>query len=161
MRTTRLRKASALLLAAALVVLGSVSAADAATPAARSTLWTQGSYEQDVQHWINVVRREHGLPGLTLASCPQATSTRWAQHLASTDTFYHQSMYTLLDKCHAHYAGETLGRGDISPQLLVRMWMHSPPHRAVLMSPSPRRIGIGSYTNAYGEWVTAANFIRF
>ena len=41
------------------------------------------------------------------------------------------------------------------------MWMHSPPHRAVLMSKSPRRIGIGATPNARGEWVVAANFMRF
>ena len=67
----------------------------------------------------------------------------------------------LLNKCDAYYAGETLGRGAITPQTLVSMWMHSPPHRAVLMSRSPRRIGIGATPNARGEWVVAANFMRF
>jgi uncharacterized protein YkwD len=70
-------------------------------------------------------------------------------------------MTHLLNKCDAYYAGETLGRGAITPKTLVSMWMHSPPHRAVLMSKSPRRIGIGATPNARGEWVVAANFMRF
>ena len=39
--------------------------------------------------------------------------------------------------------------------------MHSPPHRQVLLSQQPRRIGIGATPNAGGEWVVAANFMRF
>jgi cysteine-rich secretory family protein len=61
----------------------------------------------------------------------------------------------------AYYAGETLGRGAITPKTLVTMWMHSAPHRHVLMSKSPTRIGIGATPNAHGEWVVAANFMRF
>ena len=41
------------------------------------------------------------------------------------------------------------------------MWMHSAPHRHVLMSKSPTRIGIGATPNASGEWVVAANYMRF
>jgi hypothetical protein len=39
--------------------------------------------------------------------------------------------------------------------------MHSTAHRAVLMSRSPNRIGIGATPNASGEWVVAANFMKF
>ena len=128
-------------------------------PVARTA--DQATYENQVIYYINVQRHLNGLPPVTSAGCPESTSALWATHLASTDGFYHQSMYTLLDKCHAHYAGETLGRGDISPETLVTMWMNSPPHHAVLMSPSPDRIGVGAVLNANGEWVTAANFIKF
>lgn len=121
----------------------------------------QQTYEDQVIHYVNVQRHLGGLPSVTSATCPENTSARWATNLASTDGFYHQSMYTLLDRCDAHYAGETLGRGDISPETLVTMWMNSPPHHAVLMSPTPDRIGVGAVKNASGEWVTAANFIKF
>ena len=48
--------------------------------------------------------------------------------------FFHQSMSTILNNCNAYYAGETLGRGAISPKRLVYLWMHSPEHRQVLLS---------------------------
>jgi uncharacterized protein YkwD len=121
----------------------------------------QQTYENQVIYYVNVQRHLGGLPSVTSAACPENTSARWATNLASTDGFYHQNMYTLLDKCDAHYAGETLGRGEISPETLVTMWMNSPPHHAVLMSPTPDRIGVGAVKNASGEWVTAANFIKF
>ena len=169
-----LRPARSLLTAALVAVVGAGSlaapstASAAAAPStavvvarAASPAVSSATYEQQVQYYVNVQRHRHGLRALTLASCTDAAAERWGAHLASTDTFYHQSMTTLLRTCKARYAGETLGRGQISPQTLVSMWMNSAPHRHVLMSASPTRIGIGSVPNAQGEWVTAANFMRF
>lgn len=118
-------------------------------------------YEHRTLRQINRVRHNHHLGALRFAACPNRVANRWSAHLASTNTFYHQSMTTLLKTCHAKYAGETLGMGSVSPRQLVSMWMHSAPHRHILMSRSPRRIGIGSTPNAAGQWVTAANFFRF
>jgi uncharacterized protein YkwD len=165
-RTGRTRLVTALVAVAALALPTGISLTAAASASSATTVTTvrtaaQQTYETQVIHYVNVQRHLHGLPSVYSAACPEYTSARWAYHLASTDAFYHQSMYKLLDKCHAHYAGETLGRGAISPQTLVTMWMNSPPHRAVLMSAAPRRIGVGSYLDARGEWVTAANFIKF
>lgn len=134
----------------------SLVASSSASPA-----YSSSYYEQQVQYFVNVQRRRHGLRPLTLASCTDAVAEHWSSYLASSNSFYHQSMVGLLNKCHARYAGETLGRGSITPHTLVTMWMHSAPHRKVLMSSSPRRIGIGATPNAYGEWVVAANFMRF
>lgn len=117
-------------------------------------------YEQGVQYWVNVQRKRHGLKPLKFASCTDAVAENWSSVLASTNSFYHQSMTKLLARCHAYYAGETLGRGAITPKTLVSMWMKSPPHHHVLMSRSPTRIGIGATPNANGEWVVAANFMR-
>jgi uncharacterized protein YkwD len=118
-------------------------------------------YEHGVQYWVNVQRKRHGLRALKFASCTDAVAERWSSALARSGGFYHQSMTTLLNRCHAYYAGETLGRGAVTPKTLVTMWMHSAPHRHVLMSKSPTRIGIGATPNASGEWVVAANFMRF
>lgn len=134
----------------------SLVSSQAASPAYSDTF-----YEQQVQYWVNVQRKAHHLPTLSLATCTDSVAENWSSYLASHNAFYHQSMTKLLNQCHAYYAGETLGRGAITPRTLVTMWMHSAPHRAVLMSKSPRRIGIGATPNANGEWVVAANFMRF
>jgi hypothetical protein len=57
---------------------------------------------------------------------------------------------------HAAYANEILGRGGITPRRLVRLWMHSDAHRAVLGSGQPRRLGVGAVLDQYGP-VTTAN----
>jgi uncharacterized protein YkwD len=118
-------------------------------------------YERSTLRRINDVRRAHHLGTLSFASCPNRVATKWSAFLARTHGFYHQSMQRLLNVCHARYAGETLGMGTITPKKLVSMWMHSPPHRHILLSKSPRRIGIGATQNSQGQWVVAANFMRF
>jgi len=119
------------------------------------------TYEKAVQHRVNVMRKDHGLPGLRVQSCTDRVAERWNTHLATKDLFYHQSMEEILYRCDAQYAGETLGRGAITPRVLVQMWMDSPGHRVVLLSPQARRIGVAAQQDAYGRWVTTANFMRF
>ncbi len=121
----------------------------------------RASYEKRVLDRVNKVRHQHDLRKLTVARCTDRFATRWSAHLAAADSFRHQSMTRLLNRCHAQYAGETLGRGTITPRTLVKMWMASPPHRHIILSHSPRRIGIGATPNSRGEWVVTANFMRF
>lgn len=123
--------------------------------------YSTGAYERQVQYWVNRQRSAHGLRTLRLHRCTDGVAERWGRYLAENDQFYHQSMTAILRKCHAKYAGETLGKGQITPRRLVVLWMHSPTHRDILMSKAPNRIGIGSYPDAHGQWVTAANFMRF
>ncbi|HSE10731.1 MAG TPA: CAP domain-containing protein [Nocardioidaceae bacterium] len=119
------------------------------------------TYERRVQRLVNVRRANHGLSRLRLASCADGTAETWSRYLARRNQFFHQSMTTVLNTCNARYAGETLGRGAMTPRKLVRMWMNSPGHRTILLSKRSRRIGIGATPDAYGRWVVAANFIRF
>ena len=118
------------------------------------------SYESLVIRRINTVRTARNLRALTSAPCPDQAANRWSSRMASTGDFRHQSMQRLLNSCDATYAGETLGRGKISPRTLVSMWMRSTPHRRILLSSSPRRIGVGARPNARGEWLVTADFMR-
>lgn len=147
----------------ALVMTAPASATASATTArvASYPLMAPRTYEERVQHWVNVKRNNHNLPSLQFATCPDESAERWSSYLARNDEFYHQSMSAVLARCNAVYAGETLGRGAITPHRLVRMWMNSPGHRNVLLSPTSRRIGIGATPDAFGRWVVAANFVRF
>lgn len=154
---------SALSIALVTVALGFVSTPAQAATARTSTVMSMssGSYEKQVQYFINKKRAKRGLSKLRLQSCTDGTAERWAKHLATTNSFYHQNMGTVLNTCNAYYAGETLGRGAISPRRLVYLWMHSPAHKAVLLSRHAKRIGVGSYIDSNGQWVTAANFTKF
>jgi len=138
-----------------------VSASAMTTTSAGFPSISPDDYENRVQRWVNVVRRDHGLSRLRVQSCTDRLAERWNTHLADNDLFYHQSMEQALTQCNAQYAGETLGRGAITPKVLVQMWMDSPPHRAILMSTLARRIGVASQPDAYGRWVTTAEFMRF
>jgi uncharacterized protein YkwD len=119
------------------------------------------TYEKRVRYWINVERERRSLPRLAFAGCTDSVAERWTTYLVSYDEFFHQSMEVILNQCNARYAGETLGRGAITPKRLVQLWIKSDAHRAVLFSTSPRRVGIGSALDRSGRWVTTANFMRF
>ena len=150
-------------LTVALAALGLSVVAAPVNAAETSQIMSMSSstYEARVQYWINVQRSRHSLGKLRLQSCTDGTAERWASYLAAHDAFYHQDMGNILNKCNAYYAGETLGRGSISPRRLVYLWMHSPAHRDVLLSRYAKRIGVGSYIDSHGQWLTAANFTKF
>jgi uncharacterized protein YkwD len=128
--------------------------------ATTSTSSAPDIYEQRVQRLVNKRRANHGLRSLRLSTCADGTAEKWSRYLAANDAFFHQSMTNVLDTCDARYAGETLGRGTMTPRKLVRMWMESPGHRAIVLSSKSRRIGIGA-TPAGSGWVVAANFVRY
>ncbi|HEX4976846.1 MAG TPA: CAP domain-containing protein [Nocardioides sp.] len=148
-------------LVATLAVFG-LTAITAPAQAASSSILSMSSstYESQVQYYVNRKRAARGLPKLRLESCTDSSAERWAQYLASSGQFFHQSMMDIIRRCDAYYAGETLGRGAISPKTLVTMWMNSPAHKSVLLSRHARRIGVGAYVSG-GQWVTAANFTKF
>lgn len=152
-------RALAVALAMTLSVVGLTTLGASPSSAGVSSL-SSGTYEKRVQKWINREREQRGLPHLRVQRCTDQSAESWARHLASRDAFYHQSMGRLLNRCDAYYAGETLGRGSIWPRRLVRMWMNSPPHRAVLLSRYAKRIGIGAVKDGHGQWLTAANFTQ-
>jgi uncharacterized protein YkwD len=119
-----------------------------------------GSYERQVLSLINATRKKHHLRAVKPAGCAIRVANRWSAYLAAHNAFRHQSMQTLLRRCHAKYVGEILGRGNVAPATLVKMWLNSPPHRHVLLRAKPAKIGIGATPNARGEWVVAVNFMR-
>jgi uncharacterized protein YkwD len=148
---------------AGLLPLGLLTAlpATAAQASTQSSAAAADEYEVRLLRQMNRVRVNHGLPRVRRAACTEQVADRWSRHLAATNGFYHQSMTDILDECSAAYAGETLGRGTMKPRRLVRMWLDSPPHRAILLSGKPRRIGLGVTMDNTGRWVVAANFMRF
>ena len=116
-------------------------------------------YERRLQAIINVRRSARGLRPLRLNACTDGIAERWGSHLARTGAFEHQSLTPLLQRCRASWAGETLAYGPVTPVRMVSMWMHSPGHRAILLSRQATHVGIGAARDSRG-WVVAADFTR-
>jgi len=124
-----------------------------------SSAATRGAYQAQVLHQINVIRVRAHRSSLKLTYCPTWFAARWAYHLASTGTFYHQSMYPILQVCRATVAAENLARGNVSAEAIVAAWMASPDHRANILDGRLNRVGVRVYY-ARGEWYVAADFTR-
>jgi len=102
---------------------------------------------------VNRARRAAGLRGFRGSRALARAAIRHARDMVRARYFAHQraggpSLTQRVRK--AGYRGRTLGEaiaygcGRVgTPAAVVRMWLNSPPHRAILLSGSFRRAGIG------------------
>jgi uncharacterized protein YkwD len=109
---------------------------------------------------INRVRRAHHLRTVRLATPLARVARRHSSLMLKYDALSHSSFdgssfSTRLQRAgKRRQYGETLawapaGAG-VSARVLLGLWMHSPPHRAVLMNGRLRRVGVGRVFGAMG-----------
>ena len=164
----------------ALVALASPSFAPAVTINDRDTL------EQSLVTRINTLRESHGLRRLTVASRLASAADRHASSMAAASYFRHE-LYTPTSATgwtgfgtwirwfwpgpgySSWTAGENLAWGapDLSSSEAVSRWLASPGHRANLLKPGWRNIGVGAVhvrdpRGYYASWnnvtIVAAEF---
>jgi uncharacterized protein YkwD len=158
--------AAALLVSLLLVVTTPPAPAEAVVPASvrvgaqAAVRVPSGTYERRLHHWTNVARRRHELRAVRGNACADRYAERWTRRLARTGTLVHRDRRQLLRGCAASTAGEVLATGRVSPRRMVRMWLRSPGHRAILLSPRFRLIGIGARRLPGGSWIATQNYLR-
>jgi uncharacterized protein YkwD len=106
---------------------------------------------------LNRVRARHGLPPLRLNRKLSRAARRHSRDMVRRRYFAHDSRdgRSPFDRMRATryvprkgtwWLGENIGWGSgrlSQPAAMVRMWMHSPPHRANILSRRFRDVGIG------------------
>ena len=100
---------------------------------------------------INQIRRAHGVVRVRPSLHLFYSATRYARQMIRSDYFGHQATIPLTRRFRT--AGETLAWHSgwrLSPRRTVRQWMGSPSHRAVLLSSSFTRLGVGHARGNYG-----------
>ena len=91
---------------------------------------------------INTVRVMHGLPALHYSRSLARSSSRFSRHLLRTNHFAHASRIRASRRFSR--LGEILALNSgwqVRRKRTLRLWLGSPGHRGVLMSPSFRYIG--------------------
>jgi uncharacterized protein YkwD len=106
------------------------------------------------------MRRSHGVHGIAVRPCHEGYAERWAGHLARTSEFQHQDLGAYMTGCKLTKAGEILALGSVTPVQMVKMWMHSPEHRAILLDRSFGLSGIAARRHADGTWIGCIDFGR-
>ncbi len=108
--------------------------------------------ERKVVKLVNKIRARHGLKRLKSSRALARAANDHTGDILRTDVLSHCSpdgtpMATRVRRyTGADWVGEniaTVTRKGSAARKVVRMWMASPGHRAVLLSPSGRRIGVG------------------
>ena len=121
---------------------------------------------------ISRERRSHGLVPLSGNARLGRAAGRYAADMVRRGYFSHVSPEGLtfvdrlrdagyLGRC-AWSAGETLAWGsgaESSPRSRVQAWMHSPPHRAVLLGRSYREAGIAVVKGSPGDGTVGSTYV--
>lgn len=89
-----------------------------------------------VAYNINLMRREAGLPELTVDGSLSAISNSRCEYMIINDTFSHDGAQT---------AGEILGQNYNSAAAVCEAWKNSSGHYAALTNATRTRMGIGCY----------------
>jgi uncharacterized protein YkwD len=143
--------------AVALAVLSLAPAAGAVTVSERNPL------EPSVVQRINSIRAAHGLRSLTVAMRLTDAANRHARSMGASSYFRHELYTPQRDRAWTSFsawirwywpgpgyrawsAGENLAWGapDISASRTVTNWMNSPGHRANILNPLWRFIGVAA-----------------
>jgi uncharacterized protein YkwD len=116
--------------------------------------------ERKVVKLVNRIRARHGLRRLRASGALARAANDHTGDILRTDVLSHCSsdgtpMATRVRRyTGADWVGENIAevtRKGSAARRVVRMWMASPGHRAVLLSPSGRRIGVGKRAGMLGS----------
>ena len=168
MRHSRPLSLLASLVAAAAVLMGTPAAAQAATwpvPAASvkdASELTGDDLESALMVEINKARADHGLSKVwNFDVCTDKLAEAWGARIARTGLFEHRDQNQVIRKCNNQWAGETLVRGTgLTPKAMVELWLDSPGHREILLSPRARRAGVAITKDPQGRVIGVVNLVR-
>jgi uncharacterized protein YkwD len=155
-RTAPSRRAAAILVVVclSLAIVGAATASPAHPTGQRVAL---SSLEQGVLADLNAIRVQHHLVPLRLSTALTTSAREHSQEMASKGYFAHESadgspfwkrIKLAYPQSSAGYwsVGENLlwSSPGVDPSGALTMWMKSPEHRANILSPSWREIGISA-----------------
>ena len=152
-----------------LVTAAALTVLPAAAQAASKVSY-QASSEQQVLTLLNQIRSQHKLTPFT-ASAPLRNAARaHSADMLQNSYFDHNSPTESWDARIARYlksplTGENIawGQGSYGTATgIVSQWMHSPTHRAIILTPGLHRVGLGlalgTYDGTPGAVMATADF---
>ena len=167
MRTPTLTRLATLGVAAALM-WGAPVAAQAKTWSVPTTISVRDArsssadLEDALMVEINAARASHGLRKIwNFDVCTDLLAEQWGARIARTGVFEHRDQNEVIRRCNNSWAGETLVRGTgLGPADMVELWLDSPGHREILLSPRARRAGVAITEDPQGRVIGVVNLVR-
>ncbi len=122
-------------------------------------------FERAVANGVNQVRAAHGLRALKANGRLSAAASRHSRRQIRAGTLSHDlggSPLQRLSSKSNRKVGETIAMvSRPNASRVISMWMNSPAHRAVLLTPGFKRIGIGAKRGRIGggrSYIVTADF---
>jgi uncharacterized protein YkwD len=108
---------------------------------------------------VNSVRALHLLPKLSIDVCLTRAARFHSEDMLRRDYFAHGNLMARMYRFHVRgrLFEENLAwsSGVMSAKAALANWLASPPHRATMLDPSLRRIGVAAPVGAFGGLSTA------
>ncbi|TNM38376.1 CAP domain-containing protein [Nocardioides albidus] len=148
------RVARSALAAAAATAALTATAAHAPPAHAQEVTPMDDGYEDAVLQTINQRRAHRGLRLLRTSSCVDPVAERRSRRMGVNDEMRHyDGLRRVLRRCGGSRVGEIIARGPgfSDPRAVVRAWMHSPSHRALIEQRGFRAAAVGAWRDAGGE----------
>ena len=117
-----------------------------------------GDYRQAVLDLVNAERAKYGLQPLVMGDAKlTAAAQQRAEEIATVNSHVRPNgskWYTVLGEYNVTDAavGENAAWGSVSPEEVVNAWMNSEGHRANILDPEARAMGVGYYYNSSSTW---------
>ena len=159
MRTTLLRKRTALIVLAAAIALCTTACFPDAAPGEPANDYVRGVYQA-----INQDRVNAGLPGLVHSPKLENLAGNWAWQMAvDKPPEHHQNLSNVLyssDFSRFSTLGENIivGPGNLSPGQLEAAWMNYASHRANVLNRNYNVVGIGAFWGPDGRVWAVVDF---
>ncbi|MDQ1723151.1 MAG: hypothetical protein QOG52_179 [Frankiaceae bacterium] len=124
------------------------------------------AYEARLVQLVNQARADNGLRPVVVTAGATDVARRWAWQQAGSDRMSHNPAFAS-DLAAAGgrswtWAAENVGFGNAAdPDQLFDLYMHSPLHRANILSPRAKYIGMGVVPHLVGSWLMAYNTMNF
>ena len=106
--------------------------------------------ERQVIEQTNAQRALLGLAPLLVDSGLKATARQHATWMTNTQTLVHTTLPV----------SENIAMGQLSAAEVVQAWMDSPGHRANILNPEHRRIGVAAYATPDGTVYWCQQFLQ-
>ena len=116
-----------------------------------------GSTERSVLALLNDIRHEHGLPAFVASTALRGAAREHSSDMLTRGYFEHNSPKESFDERIRRFlksplVGENIAWGTgryASAEGIVSLWMHSPPHRRIILMSTLRRVGLGVATGSF------------
>jgi uncharacterized protein YkwD len=134
------------------ITAGLVGLAAVAAPAApASATTTPTGAEQQLLSRVGRARADHGLRPYRVGGALTRIAREQALRMADQATLYHNPRLTA-EVPNWRHVGENVGTGP-DPVTIHRAFMHSPSHRANILSREFTRVGVGAVERNGSVWV--------